>query len=127
MLVCVCSDVRQRAGGSLLAPLSARDATNEAATLRQFGLGHAPVRCPVPRAWHNIVSALRDYFGEESESESEDICKKSGMLELLLDAIGILSEKYVKNEANARCLSFLCEFPRFYRGIYKEITCLLKK
>ena len=23
----------------------------------------------VPRAWHNVVSALRDYFEEESESE----------------------------------------------------------
>ena len=51
----------------------------------------------------------------------EDNCN-FGMLELLLDAIGILSEKYVKNEANARCLCFLCEYPTFYRAIYKEIT-----
>ena len=56
----------------------------------------------------------------------EDNCN-FGMLELLLDAIGILSEKYVKNEANARCLCFLCEYPTFYRAIYKEITCLQKK
>ena len=71
---------------------------------RYVSLGSATPPCGAP-AWHNIVSALRAFFGKKVKVK--DNCNNSGMLELLLDAIGILSEKYVKNEANARCLSFL--------------------